>query len=273
MSVANPDQVRAFYDDFLLKRMIGYRLHGNIRVEAASRFFVEHAHENSTIIDVGCGIGIASEALGKKARAGTVLGMDISDKNIWYAGKTVQLPNVQFHAIDIIRDAELVRSLLSGKKVDIFALGDAIEHIADNERARLFDTMSALGSLEVKILITIPSEFYQRYLMAEKREELQIIDNIITPTLLEQEGRRAGFAMTYFRVLDMWQNVQYAHCVLERDAELMRRVRTDVPRVASSRVVKLGRRVVNLGRRVVNKLYLRPARQKMYVTDVFNKTD
>jgi trans-aconitate 2-methyltransferase len=261
----NTEEVRQFYNEFLSKRMIGYRVYGNMRIESAAKFFADHIRADSTVVDVGCGIGIASEMLAKRARSGMVIGVDISDMNIWYARKTVRFPNVQFHTLDIGQGVPRLRELLKGKSVDVFTLGDVIEHLTDEDRAILFRSMAELGSPTVKLLITIPSEFYQRYLIAEHPEELQIIDNIITPTLLEQEGRREGFVLTYFRVVAMWHHAQYAHCILERDPEIVKKVRTAVPSEPFD--------VMKLSKRAINKLFIRRLQYKKYVTDVFADTD
>jgi trans-aconitate methyltransferase len=259
---SNAEQIREYYNDFLLKRMVSYRLYGNLRIEVACKFFCDYAEVNSTIVDIGCGIGIASEALGKVATRGLVLGLDISDKNIWYARKTISLPNVQFHSIDIIDESEKVQSLLSGNTVDLFILSDVVEHIDEEKRARLFETLSSLASPNAKVLITIPSEFYQRHLMQEHRDELQIIDNVITPTILEKDGQAAGFSMTYFRIIDMWQGAQYAHCILERTAALAQHVReTTSPRPPNT--------LLRLARRIADKVYFRPQLQRRYLTNVF----
>src|SRR5450432_1974724 len=125
---SNKEDVREFYNEFMSKRMVNYRLNGNPRIESAANFFASHICEDNTVVDVGCGIGIASEVLAKKARSGTVIGIDISDKNIWYANKTVRLPNVEFHALDIIHHVDSLRELLRGKAVDAFTLGDVLEH-------------------------------------------------------------------------------------------------------------------------------------------------
>jgi trans-aconitate 2-methyltransferase len=263
---SNKEDVREFYNEFMSKRMVSYRLNGNPRIESAANFFESHIRENDTVVDIGCGIGIASEVLAKKARSGTVIGIDISDKNIWYANKTVRLPNVEFHALDIIHHSDSLRELLKGKAVDVFTLGDVLEHISDDERALLFRSMAGLGSPAVKVLITIPSEFYQRYLMAEQPDELQIIDNIITPSLLEQEGRREGFALTYFRVIAMWKPAQYVHCVLEREIDLVKKMKTSVPAARTNALLEFSQHVVK-------RLLVHPRRYKKYVSEVFDKRE
>ena len=56
-------------------------------------------------------------------------------------------------------------------------------------------------------------------------EELQIIDNTITASLIASEARAAGFALSYFDLVDVWKQVQYAHCKLERVETLEKKVR------------------------------------------------
>lgn len=71
---------RNYYDDFFLKRMLGYRIHGNPRIKAAVRFFSQYIAKSSVVVDIGCGIGIVAEQLGKIASKGRVLGFDISEQ-------------------------------------------------------------------------------------------------------------------------------------------------------------------------------------------------
>ena len=255
------EEVSQFYDKFLSERMVNYRVYGNIRIESAAKFFADHVGADSTVVDIGCGIGIGTETMAKKARSGMVFGVDISDMNIWYAKQTVRLPNIQFHTLDVGQGISRLRELLHGKPVDVFTLGDVIEHLTEEARALLFRSMASLGSPRVKILITIPSEFYQRYLIAEHPEELQIIDNIITPTLLEQEGRREGFALTYFKVVAMWHRAQYAHCIFEREPEIMKEVGIPAPSEPLN--------VLKRGKRAMDKFFIHRLKYKKYVTDVF----
>jgi trans-aconitate 2-methyltransferase len=77
--------VRSYYNGFLKNKMLAYRLYGNDRIDLAARFFLDNIAEDSIIVDIGCGIGIATEIMAKKASRGRVICLDISDQNIWYA--------------------------------------------------------------------------------------------------------------------------------------------------------------------------------------------
>jgi trans-aconitate 2-methyltransferase len=258
-----PADIRSYYNSFLKSRMLAYRLYGNLRIESAARFFLDNISEDSTIVDIGCGIGIATETMAKKASRGRVIGVDISDENIWYASRTISVPNLRFHRLDIVNDAHHIKNLCD-TPIDIFTLCDVIEHIPDADRQELFRTLSTLGSPDAKILLTIPSEWYQEYLRIENPGELQIVDNTITAKLLDSEAREAGFALTYFRLTDMWKKVQYAHCTLQRIESLNRSILQDVTYAKPSPLI-------SFATKLANKIYFRRNRKKKYVDDVFGK--
>jgi trans-aconitate 2-methyltransferase len=255
--------VRGFYNEFLKTRMIRYRLDGNLRIEAATRFFLENIENDDIVIDVGCGIGIATEAMAKKAYRGRVIGLDISDRNIWYAEKTVTLQNVSFHCLDIVNDAETVKRIV-GASVNVIVLADCLEHIPASDRKPMLMCLAEMASVDAKILVTMPSEWYLEYLRVEDPAQLQIIDNAISAELLDREARDAGFALTYFRLTDMWRKAQYVHCILQRMDTLFSAVHQDVPRESPNSLLRLGTRVAE-------KLYYRRHRKKKYVDDVFGK--
>jgi trans-aconitate 2-methyltransferase len=258
MAATNLD-VRGYYNEFLRERMIKYRLDGNLRLEAATKFFLSNIKAEDIVIDLGCGIGITTEAMAKKAYRGRVIGLDISDRNIWYAERTVMLPNASFHCLDIVNDAQKLKCIVN-VPVNVIAMGDSLEHIPAAERKPMLQRLAELASADAKILITIPSEWYLEHLRAENPAELQPIDNSISAELLDREARDAGYALTYFRLNDIWRKAQYVHCILQRVDTLSSAVRQDAPRP---------HRLFGLGSRLMDRLYFRKKRQKEYVDNVF----
>jgi trans-aconitate 2-methyltransferase len=257
--------VRSYYNDLLKNRMLAYRLYGNDRIELAARFFLDNIAEDSIIVDIGCGIGIATEIMAKKASRGRVIGLDISDQNIWYANQTITSLNTSFHCLDVVRNGGEIRKI-AGAPVDIFTLCDVMEHIPEIDRPKLLQTLAEIGASNAKILLTIPSEFYQEWLRIENPGELQIIDNILNAKIVDSEAREAGFVLTYFRLVDVWNKVQYAHCTLQRAESLNRSVRQQV-------TIPKTNTMINFARRVANKFYFerhyQKERQKKYIGDVF----
>ncbi|WOH57325.1 MULTISPECIES: class I SAM-dependent methyltransferase [Bradyrhizobium] len=230
----SPDQVRAYYDAFSSDRMLSYRLVGNARIEKAIQFFIGSLGKNEAILDVGCGIGIATEAMAKKTH-GPVLGIDISEQNIWYAKKTVGRSNLNFVAQDALSE-EFDPVALLGRKPSTITMCDVIEHIPETSRQELFQKFSVIGGAGLKVHLTFPTATHLEYLEEEKPSEIQIIDNKLRPEVLAIEAAKAGLAITYFKMVDIWRRADYAHCSFERLESLKSHIRTPLRRSFLNRV-------------------------------------
>lgn len=252
--------IRAYYDSFLQDRMLEYRIRPNRRIEKAIQFFCSSIRSDDVVLDIGCGIGIATEAMARQARH--VVGVDISDQNIWYAKKTVDLPNVSFHSVDVTEEGSNWQALLPSPPT-VVTLCDVIEHIPEDRRRDLFGAIAAGGTESLRILLTFPSEFYQRYLAEQEPGELQIIDHTITAQQLALEAGTAGLSISCFRLVDVWRLGQYAHCRLERDKSLAADVRRK-PNIRST----IGKNVVRKAGKFARKI-VEQRRRKRYIDDVF----
>ncbi len=249
--------VKKFYDSFLSGRMVNYRLYGNERIEAAIQFIGNYIKPNHVVVDIGCGIGIATEAAGKRAASGRVIGADISAENIRYAAQTVKLLNISFHCLDVIGEREKLMTLLAGQKVDVFIMIDVIEHLPDSTRHDIFRTMSEIGSDDLVVLLTYPSPHYQRYLIAHEPQELQVIDNVLSVEQLAREAGQYGLELVSYALKDIWRPVQYVHCAMKRGTSLQ---------AAAATFVEAGR-AASLRRRIANRV-MAPFRRRKYVTGV-----
>ncbi len=256
-----PEQVKAYYDAFSRDRMLNYRIRPNPRIERAIQFFCASIRPDDVVLDVGCGIGIATEAMARRGKS--AIGIDISEQNIWYAERTIRLPNIKFRRMDIVHEADALQLVLPAAPT-VVTMCDVIEHIPADARPALFQRIRQLSADRAKLLLTFPSEFYQHYMAAEARHELQIIDNVITPDVLVAEAGPAGFSMTYFQLVDIWKQVQYAHCRLDSSADLSRRVRE---RPASSSRRTAWRRLKDM----VDRSLIERRRRKRYIDDVFRE--
>ena len=211
-------EISAFYDEFMDSRMIDYRIHGSRRLELAIGLIRPLIETDSVVLDVGCGIGIITEELGRIARHGRVVGVDISNRNIWYAKQTIDRPNVSFMVADILADIDRVRVEL-GELADAIVMVDTIEHIQENDRAELLKRLAPLCAPKAILAVTFPSPAYQRYLVEHDPTGLQIIDNIIEPEELFAEAKSAGFFPVYYSLADCGRTNQYAHCIFGRQVD------------------------------------------------------
>lgn len=213
------DDVKTFYDRFRDERMIGYRVDGSPRIDAAYKLAVQHLQPTWNVVDVGCGIGIFAENVARKFPSSKIIGIDLSEKNIEYAEETVQLPNVIFRAASVTTQFDVVRELTAGT-VDAFCLIDVIEHIPEHERMVTLSKMAEIASPSGILILAYPSPEYQRYLIAENPTELQVIDNVIATETLLKEAQAAGWQLKEFRYVDLWMQNQYVHAVFQRNCNV-----------------------------------------------------
>lgn len=261
-------EIKSFYDDFLASKMLKYRINGgNLRLEKAAERVKQFVHTDSKVLDVGCGIGIVPEEVAEALPEGHVWACDISEKNIWYAKQTVDLPNVTFFAADIQREPEKAEQVVTAP-VDVVSLIDVIEHIPQEEHRALFEALRGLSSESAKVVMTYPSPQYQRYLMEHDPDELQIIDQVIERDELLAAASAAGYKLLHYSSETVWKRNQYIHCVLQTDDTL-----SPPPTPKSTSESKLINRVVDRITHIVSwrwrRYVARPYRRKKYVDDVF----
>jgi len=257
-NVPTPDQVKRFYNAFSRDRMLSYRISGNLRIERAVEFFCSAINEDEAILDVGCGIGILTEAMAKRTR-GYVLGIDISDQNIWYAQKTAVASNLKFMVADVLDDTI---ALPFDRPPSLITLCDVIEHIPDDRRRKLFKKFSEIGASNLRVMMTYPTAANLEYLEKEMPSEIQIIDNRIPPELMAIEASEAGLHMTHFTMVSVWRQFEYAYCIFERKESVQTKVRIQVHSSQSIRQ-KLWNKIA--------RPFVERRRYKQYVDDVFGE--
>ncbi len=254
---ARPAGARQFYDEFLQTRMVKYRLDDNPRLLRAMEFAEAAVAPDSHVLDIGCGIGIVTERLARKAARGSVLGCDLGAKNVWYASRTVRLPNVRFVELDAIADWEKLRALVA-RPVDVVTLIDVIEHLPKESWPLVFQRIAAVSGEDARVLLTFPSPVYQRYLADHDPGELQPVDESVELEEIERVAGAAGWSVSAWRYVDVWMTNQYVHC------ELRKRIPCQpiAPRAPPFGVI--GREVTRLREGLRRRL-----RRKRYVEDVF----
>jgi len=240
--------------------MLGYRLHGNRRIDRANEKVLELVRADSRVVELGCGIGLTTEAIGGKLATGHCWSFDISPKNIWYARQTVHDANVTFAVADFVSVFSSVESLVPGP-VDLVVMVDVVEHVPAADRQRVLADCAALVSRMGCLFLSFPSPWYQRHLAQNERDELQPVDEIIELATLNTEAIAAGWHIKEWILRDVWLRNQYVHAVLLRDTE------TGPTRDPGSRREGLGG---SLMARVLDRLLARYRRWK-YVERVWSR--
>jgi len=259
-------EIKSFYDEFLETKMLDYRVHGNLRIEKATERILDFVCQGDVVVDVGCGIGITTESISK--RADHVWAFDISERNIWYAQETVEESNTTFFSADVLENRKRIKDRIPSN-VDVVTLVDVIEHIPQESHEEMFEFFKSILGNKSFVILTYPSPQYQRYLKEHNPSKLQIIDQVIELRDLVRVARSAGLSLRHYSLETVWKPNQYIHCVLQTDSSL-----SSPPRKPADTSESLFRRVINSAKFRVRhnwKKYVSiPYKKWKYVDSIFN---
>jgi trans-aconitate 2-methyltransferase len=157
---ASAEEVRGFYQADM-ERRVQARIYGNIRIDRAADFLVSRINSDSRIFDLGCGIGIATERMARKASRGHVFAVDISPAHLDYCRRTIDLVNVSFSLVDVLEEFDKAIEMV-GEPVDVITMVDVVEHLPSERATALFKRFPEILKPDGRILLTYPSPEYQR---------------------------------------------------------------------------------------------------------------
>lgn len=116
--------------------------HPKHRIMRYHQFFLNHILEGSRILDLGCGNGALTRDLAEKAKY--ILAIDFNKKNITWAKKNYNAPNIEYREGNITQ-------IENHQKFDIIVLSNVLEHIEKRT-----DFLRKIKILAPKILIRVP---------------------------------------------------------------------------------------------------------------------
>lgn len=203
------DAISSFYDAHSAKMLRDY-VDGNIRVSAAIDLVIATLKgRRGRLLDIGCGIGISSNAFLKSLPGFEVLGIDISPRSIEIANRLFADPRVAFAVSDM-------STLPAGGPFDAIAMIDVYEHFPRNEWPRLNATLSQCLAPDGVLILTTPSPFHQRYLEQHNPAGLQIVDETVELADIVNLAEALNGTVTHYRLEDCWRSNQYLHVVIDR---------------------------------------------------------
>lgn len=185
MSQKSQKEIAEFYDEYSNQQS---RIGVNIRHRMIMKRLKSCGMTNqSSVLEIGCGIGTLTSLLVKKA--GTLLAVDISPSSIEIARKNLgHYSNISFLVSDM-------SNFDTSKKYDFIILPDVLEHIPYEQHAALFKTFKAVLAENGKICIHIPDPYALEWIRANQPELLQIIDQSIYSNLLTDAIYQADLAL------------------------------------------------------------------------------
>lgn len=227
--MVNSSDIENYYDEFSKKVLLKDFSSLNLRQEAIKRLCDRFMPNNAKVLEVGCGAGILSKYIQK--RASHVVALDISDVNIKAAKAYAGSPKCDFKRVDITGD---VTELKPYGKFEVIILPDIIEHIPRQEHPHFFSTIEKLLSTNGVVLVTFPSPEYQEYNKKYDPSILQVVDEALT---ISDVLANTSLKPLYFSYLDVWGKNQYIHLVLalEIDYKPMA-LKLSVPRKIAYRI-------------------------------------
>lgn len=165
---------------------------------------------DSTILELGCGIGTLTFLLSKKITAGQIEAVDISTQSVEFAKKRLQKDNIYLQAHDVVNYTPKL------KNIDFITLFDVIEHIPMDRHAELFRNLSSIANEKTVILINIPSPAAIQYDIDNNPGALQIIDQPLPINFIVNNIVAAGLNLVSFENHSIWAEHDYQFFVINK---------------------------------------------------------
>lgn len=195
------EKIEAFYDDFASTQQ-----HTGINERIYSlyqRMLQSGLHTNSTILELGCGIGIMSYLLSKKVSKGSLECVDLSARSVAIAQKKIKKTNVRLVAHDIVDYKPEINT------PDFITLFDVIEHIPMKRHKELFENVAQIAGYQTQILINIPNPSFLEYDHKYQPEVLQAVDQPIPLDFLSKILIDCGLEIVFMETYSIFFRDDY----------------------------------------------------------------
>ena len=196
--------------------------------------------KNSSVLEIGCGIGTLSELIVKHVTQGRIVLTDISKENISIAKERLsKFKNVSYHVTDMM-------TFISKQTFDFIVLADVIEHIPLEQQPVLFENLSKLVHSNSVIFINIPHPKIIEYYKKNDPSKLQIIDQAINAGQLMTIAEPFGFRLYSYQSYKLFHNQNdYVMIVFHLDQEVKYERREKIEIIVAKWKIKL-KNILNL---------------------------
>jgi trans-aconitate 2-methyltransferase len=199
-------EVSEFYDEYVAEQAntgINDRIYG-----VYERLIGLGLNAHSSVLELGCGIGMMTSLLKRKINHGKIHAIDISEASIAYGKKHIATPNITFSTQDIAAFETTLKS------PDFITLIDVLEHIPLEMHAALFKQISAVMGLNSHFVINLPNPDYIAHDIALEADSLQVIDQPVPFASLIQQLDDAGLELMQYEKYGLWHHDEYQWFVL-----------------------------------------------------------
>ena len=164
----------------------------------------------SSVIELGCGIGVVTHLIRKTVTVGKIESIDISGESIAFAKDKIKNDNVSFYQGDVTEYTPKI------KQADFVTLFDVIEHIPIELHEKLFINVGNMLKNDGWLLLNIPSPESVKWDAQNNPEALQIIDQPIPLELILKNCANAGLEIIKFENYSIWVENDYNFILIRK---------------------------------------------------------
>jgi ubiquinone/menaquinone biosynthesis C-methylase UbiE len=199
-------EVTEFYDEYVAEQAntgINDRIYG-----VYERLIGLGLNAQSSVLELGCGIGMMTSLMKRTVNQGKIHAIDISAASIEYGKIKFGAANITFSTQDITAfETQL-------NKPDFITLIDVLEHIPLELHAALFQRISQVMGLNSHFVINLPNPDYIAHDIALEADSLQVIDQPVPFASLIQQLDDAGLELMTYQKYGLWHHDEYQWFVL-----------------------------------------------------------
>ncbi|MEY3047970.1 MAG: hypothetical protein RL365_8 [Bacteroidota bacterium] len=199
-------EVTAFYDQYVAEQAntgINDRIYG-----VYERLKALGLSNQSSVLELGCGIGMMTSLLKRTVNKGKIHAIDISEASIEYGKAKFGGANITFSTQDITTFETQLNT------PDFITLIDVLEHIPLDLHAALFQRISRVMGLNSHFVINLPNPDYIAHDIALEADSLQVIDQPVPFASLIQQLDDAGLELMTYQKYGLWHHDEYQWFVL-----------------------------------------------------------
>lgn len=200
------EQVSAFYDNYVREQAatgINDRIYG-----VYERLLKLGLSESSSVLELGCGIGMMTSLLKRTISRGKIHAIDLSEASIAFGNEHIATSNITFSAQDITAFETHLKS------PDFITLIDVLEHIPLEKHAALFERIAGVMGPDTRFVINLPNPDYIAHDIALEADSLQVIDQPVPFATLIQQLDAAGLELMQYEKYGIWHRDEYQWFVL-----------------------------------------------------------
>jgi ubiquinone/menaquinone biosynthesis C-methylase UbiE len=199
-------EVTEFYDEYVVEQAntgINDRIYG-----VYERLIGLGLNPHSTVLELGCGIGMMTSLIKRTVNQGKIHAIDISAASIEYGKAKFGAANITFSTQDITKFETPLTT------PDFITLIDVLEHIPLELHAALFNRISRVMGLNSHFVINLPNPDYIAHDIALEADSLQVIDQPVPFASLIQQLDDAGLELMTYKKYGLWHHDEYQWFVL-----------------------------------------------------------